>query len=126
MKRVIPIAAVFLILVGVGLQFAPESLLGTPAKLDLAIAVYESENEPVAEASVMAGTTANAMRKAGKWRQFDQNKLPEAMKTALSASVAKTGVPCIVLVRGGKVVTTAKLPATDADLAALIARNGGW
>jgi len=125
MKRAVPIVAIALILLGIGLQFAPENLLVTPGKLDLVVAVYESDNEPVAEASLLAGQTPNALRKAGKWRQFDKDKLPEKLSAALSPVVAKLGIPCLVLFRGEKAVASARLQKTDADLAAFIAKNGG-
>jgi hypothetical protein len=126
MKRVAPIAAVVLILLGIGLQFAPESFIGKPDKLDLVVAIYESDNQPVAEASLLAGQTANAARKAGKWRQFDKDKLPEKWKPALSTAVAKLGVPCLVLFRGEKAVASGRLPKTDADLAAFVESKGGF
>lgn len=126
MKRAVPIAAIALILLGIGLQFAPESFIGKPDKLDLVVAIYESNNQPVAEASLLAGQTANTLRRASKWRQFDKDKLPEKLKPALSPAIAMLGVPCVVLFRGGSAVASAKLPKTDADLAAFLESKGGF
>ena len=137
MKRALPIAAAVLILLGIGLQFAPDFIGGRAGKLDLVIAVYESENEAPAEASVLGGQTANAIRKAGKWRQFDKDKIPAEWSAVVATSVAKINphfepggkIPfaaCLVAVRSKKVVASAAVPKTDADLAAFVEKQGGF
>jgi len=93
--------------------------------LDLVIAVYESENQPLAEVSVLGGQTANVLRKADKWRQFDKDRLPAAWKPALDAALERTKPPCLCFVRGGKIVAAESLPKSDEALAAAIARRGG-
>jgi len=124
-KRALPFAALALILIGVGVQFVPEDLFGPAGPLDLVVAVYESENQPVDEASVLNGQTANALRKLSKWRQFDKDALPDKLQPALSDAVAKLGVPCVVLFRSGKVAGSVALPKSDADLDALIRSKEG-
>lgn len=99
---------------------------GPTTKCDLVIAVYESDNQPPAEASLMAGITPQAMRKAGKWRQYDKDVLPEKWKAELSPVVAKLGSPCIAAVHGGKVTASAKFPKSDADISAWVQSQGGY
>jgi hypothetical protein len=94
--------------------------------ITLAIVVYESKNQPVAEVAVLMGKTANAARKLDKWRQYDKDKLPESRKEALAPYIAKHGVPCFVLLRDSTVVYDGKLSATDQDLDALIKQKGGF
>ena len=99
----------------------------TPATpIDRVVVIYESLNQPVAQVSVMGGTTSQALRKASKWGQYDKDKIPEEAKAALVPVVAKDGIPCVVLFRGGSVSTSAALPATDQDLAAYLQKNGGF
>jgi hypothetical protein len=94
--------------------------------VDRIVCVYESLNQPMAEIGVLGGTTSQAIRKTGKWRQYDQNVLPEENRAILEGVMAKHGVPCVALIRGGKVVASEKLPKSDADLATYIQRNGGY
>ena len=94
--------------------------------IDRVVAIYESCNQPVAEASVMAGITVQAIDKAGKWRQYDKDKIPQAMKPSLDPAVASLGIPCVCLFRGGSVVASAKFPSSDAELSAYIQKNGGF
>lgn len=94
--------------------------------VDRVVVLYESKNQPLSEVAVMGGTTSQAIRKAGKWREYDQNKLPEASKAALSQLIEKYGVPCIALVRKDAVVASAKLPASDEELASYVKKHGGF
>lgn len=95
-------------------------------KIDTVVAIYESENQPVSETNVLNGSTANAMRKVGKWKQYDQNQIPEQLKPAFDPVVAKLGVPCLILIRGGKVSDSMKAPPTNDALAELIEKKGGY
>lgn len=96
-------------------------------KLDQVVVVYQAKNQPVAQVNVMAGATSKALRTAGKWRAYEVDHLPPARAAALDAVVEKQGgVPCIALIRGGKIVKQAKLPASEDDLAALLKKNGGF
>ena len=129
------ILSVLLIVVGVTIQAgipiseyagrAWSSFYGPDRPLDLIIAVYESKNQPVGEASALCGQTANSLRKVNKWRQYDKDELPEAWKSILQPIVDKTGVPCLVFVRNGKVVAYEKGPSSDEALSAAIAKRGG-
>jgi hypothetical protein len=126
-SKTIPVAGVLLILLGIAIHLAPALLPASgTGVIDECIVVYESNNEPAVEASLLGGNTANAMRKVHKWRQFDKDQLPPEMAPMLTPVVNKLGIPCLALVRKGKVVATAKLPKTDADLAAFIKSKGGF
>jgi hypothetical protein len=121
-------------LIGAQINYGPDLsdvpgmgwLYGQNSKLDYAVVVYESKNQPIAEISVMGGQTANAIRKAGKWRQYDQNVIPADSKPILEPLLEKYGVPFYVLIRGDKPIASGKLPSTDADLYALIEKKGGF
>lgn len=125
MKRAMPYLAAALFIIAAGLHYLPiEATSRGP--IDFVVGVYESENQPVAEVSVLEGSTANAIRKAGKWRQYDKDQIPGAYKPKFDPIIAKQGIPCLILVRGGSVVYSGKLPATNEDLAALIQKQGGY
>ncbi len=99
----------------------------TPAcPVDRVVAVYESCNQSVAEASVMAGVTVQSIDKAGKWRQYDKNEIPESMRAVLQPVVDRLGVPCLCLIRGGAAVASAKFQASDAELSAFVQSHGGF
>jgi hypothetical protein len=99
---------------------------GNKGPVDLVIAVYESKNQPVAEASVMAGVTVQAIDKAGKWRQYDKDQIPADKQPILNPVVAKLGIPCVAFVRKNRVDSSAKLPDSDAGLSELVRKNGGY
>jgi len=119
--------AVLAILVYVGPPQHSSDVSPVPSgPADRVIAVYESLNQPVSEASVLNGVTAQAIDKEGKWRQYDKDKIPEAMNSILAPVVEKYGVPCVCVIRENAVVAGCKLPSSDADLSAFIQKNGGF
>lgn len=118
--------ALGLILMGVGWRMPSIPWVGPSAPVDRVLVLYESANQPLGEVGVMNGPTSLAVRKAGKWLQFDHDQIPEGARKALDPIVAECGVPCIILERSGRVAYSGKLPASDAELAELLARKGGY
>jgi hypothetical protein len=116
-------AGIALLLVGLVARFGVPLLPDAGGPFDKCIVVYESQNQPVSEVSVMGGVTANALRKADLWRQFDKDAIPDKYATVLNPVIAKQGIPCIALMKETKVLASGKLPATDADLAAFTKRG---
>lgn len=129
MKRLqplLPITGALLILLSLGLLYGPGLIPGLPVgPLDKVVAVYESGTPTAEDNAVMFGQTANAIRVAGRWRQYDQNVLPDALAADLQAAVDSHGVPCVVLYRAGRPVYSGPLPATDSALASMIQQHGG-
>jgi hypothetical protein len=131
---------ILLLIVGVGLitaggmiDYGPD-LSGIPGvswlwssagKIDRVVVVYESKNQPPEELGVLLGNTARSLRKVDKWRQYDKDKLPEGWKTQLELMIAKSGVPCIGVIKGTKITAVSKMPKTDEALAAYVKKNGG-
>jgi len=107
-------------------KFTGELPIGNKEPADLVIAVYESKNQPVDEASAMAGVTVQAIAKAGKWRQYDKDQIPADKKPVLDPVVAKIGVPCLSVIHKNAVTSSAKFPDSDAGLSEFVRRNGGF
>lgn len=119
------------LLLALAISLAVRPLIGNRATVvsgpaDRVVAVYESLNQPVAEASVMGGLTVQAIDKAGKWRQYDKNEIPASEQAILLPVVAKYGIPCLALIRGGAVTASVKFPPSDAELSAFIQSHGGY
>lgn len=124
MKKALPIVGVLLILAGLLIQFAP-SVLPAGQGVDEVVVLYESATPTPEDNAVFFGPTATALRVAGKWRQWDQDVLPENRAVALEAVIDSEGVPCLVLYRAGRLVYKGPLPATDSALVELIQQHGG-
>jgi hypothetical protein len=119
--------AVLAVLIYVGPPQRKSDVSPSPSgPADRVIAVYESLNQSVIEASVMSGSTVQAIDKAGKWRQYDKNKIPEAMKTILAPVVEKCGIPCVCMIQENAVIAACKFPNSDADLSVFVKKNGGF
>lgn len=93
--------------------------------VDMVVGIYESSNQPVAEVSIFEGSVANAMRKAGKFRQWDKDQLPAADRADIEPILAKLGTPTLLLIKGGKIVHFEPFPKTGEALAAVVAKYGG-
>lgn len=99
---------------------------GTKAKLDYVVVVYESHSQPVGEASVLNGEYAGAINKVGKWRSYDKDELPNSLKDTVPPIIKKHGVPCLLCIRGGKVVASMQLPKSNDALQKAVESNGGF
>jgi hypothetical protein len=88
------------------------------------VVIEESQKRPQAVAQVVLGKTSDELRKAGKWRLYDQNQLPSAVKPIIDELLKANPLPFVLLYHGDRYIVK-PLPATDADLATLIQSQGG-
>lgn len=93
--------------------------------VDRVVVLYESSVgglEGAKIAAVTGGTTSQALRKADKWRLWDKDSVPDGSKGLLADA---TSLPWVVVLHGPKATHSGPLPPTEADFAALIAKQGG-
>jgi hypothetical protein len=122
-KKILLLLAALLYLAGMAADLSLVPAIG--GKLDGVIVIYESNNQPVAEASAMNGPFSRELRKAGKWKSYDDDQLPASLASVVQPFLKNPGIPCLIFVRGGKLAKATKYPASDADLKTTIESNGG-
>jgi hypothetical protein len=88
------------------------------------VVIEESQKRPQAVAQVLLGKTANELRKANKWRLYDQHQLPAAAKPVIDELLKTNPLPFVLLYHGDRYIVK-PLPATDTDFATLIQSQGG-
>jgi hypothetical protein len=80
---------------------------------------------------VIGGATVHALIKAGKWKLWDKDNVPEVGKDLLvtaKASQRPAGIwqPWMFTVHNGKPTWNGPLPFNDAEFAAAIEKEGGF
>jgi len=109
-------------------KIGPIPIPFVPGKpLDFVVAIYDAETQTEAEADVLNGVTATSVKKAGKWRAYDKDHIPDYCSAAIQKKF-DTGLkpPCLVLSRDKELIYAAPMPETDEALASTLKRNGGF
>ena len=86
------------------------------------VVIHETDQTTPAIANVTGGATARALREAGKWRQWDPDSVPEEQTDLLAE--AKERPWCFVF-HGKKITFSGRLPASEAEFATLVQKQGG-
>jgi hypothetical protein len=123
-----------LVFVGAGREYGPTVLswIGQTANDPVSlVVVIESTDHPTKLRDVTMGPTANALRKAKKWRQWDEDQVPKEFMALRDAAAEEQKnpdtewQPWLFILHGTKVTWSDPLPETDALLLERINSQGG-
>lgn len=123
-----------LIFVGAGREYGPVALswIGQTTNDSVSmVVVIESTDHPTKLRDVTMGPTANALRKAKKWRQWDEDQVPKEFAALREAAAKEQADPedrwktWMFVLHGTKATWSGPLPETDALLSERITAQGG-
>ncbi len=86
------------------------------------VVIHESDQTTPAIANVTGGATARALRDADKWRQWDPDSIPDEQTGLLAEAKEK---PWCFVFHGKKITFSGRLPASEAEFATLVQKQGG-
>ena len=122
----------------VGVQYGPTVVawIGQTANNPVTLVVVIEETnikeggQSLNYRDVLMGKTANALRTANKWRQWDKDQVPkdfQLLKDDAIKAQAESGkfVPQMFVLHDTKVTWKGPLPKTDAELSERVQSQGG-
>ncbi len=106
-----------------GLQYT--SVVDPPDRVTMVVAIYESEADDslryYKQHQVMVGKASQALRKAGNWREYDKNHVPDKYAELLERAKKgqkdeKAWEPWIGLLSEDKILADGPMPDSDEKL----------